>query len=793
MKKQQITLSRKKAMRKVVWMKAAFLLLMFVIALHGRAQNTDSKLISLELKEAPLGEALKQFSNVSGYKVNFPSEDVGAYRVSVSIHQLAPLAALQKILEGKPFEYEVKQHFITVRKVKPASPTRKVRNIEGRVVDEKGDPLPGANIRGIGSPFGAISDIKGNFTCKVMEETHTLEVSFVGMQTEKVSIKGRTHVNVIMHEDKQQLGDVVVTGYQRISRERSTASFGFIDSEQLTRQMHSDLASSLEGQIAGLRMNINPNNGDMSPILRGVGTFSPNVGTMPLIVVDDMPTDLTLSEINPYNVESITVLKDAAAASIYGALAANGVIVVTTKQAKKEGANVSINADWFITTKPNFKSLNLASTSEIIDYQTAVFDANVAEIGSASGYLSGFKSGYYNPLFQLYLDRENGDVSSDEVNATLNQWRNNDYYKEYRDNAWRTAVTQRYNVSVSQKAGNNNHYLSFNYETDNQRIISSKSNRISLYYKSNYAITSWMNVNAGVDVRMGRSDTPNTSYTGYAIQQRYERILDADGNRYTSPYVNVGNVSYNGSVVGGAEGVAPYKSFGFNVLDVLDESKTKSHDVSIRPFVSLQARFLKMFKYNFMYQYEWNKSKNEQFDSEDSYAIRMLHNSMVDTDGKAHLPQGGRYSQSEVESKRYTVRNQIDFDNSWKDHRVTAIAGLEFRENKIPKSTSQLFYGYDPQTLTSDQMNWQEFRDGVGTSALSGSRITLSGLPGTLKETRHRYASFYANAAYSFLSRYHLSGSIRWDQADLFGLDIRKQRHPLWSVGASWILSEESL
>ena len=137
MKKQQITLSRKKAMRKVVWMKAAFLLLMFVIALHGRAQNTDSKLISLELKEAPLGEALKQFSNVSGYKVNFPSEDVGAYRVSVSIHQLAPLAALQKILEGKPFEYEVKQHFITVRKVKPASPTRKVRNIEGRVVDEK--------------------------------------------------------------------------------------------------------------------------------------------------------------------------------------------------------------------------------------------------------------------------------------------------------------------------------------------------------------------------------------------------------------------------------------------------------------------------------------------------------------------------------------------------------------------------------------------------------------------------------------------------------------------------------
>ena len=94
-----------------------------------------------------------------------------------------------------------------------------------------------------------------------------------------------------------------MTGYQRISRERSTAAFGFVDSEQLNRQMHSDLASSLEGQVAGLRMNINSNTGDMSPILRGVGTFSHDVGTEPLIVVDDMPTNLRLSEINPYNVE----------------------------------------------------------------------------------------------------------------------------------------------------------------------------------------------------------------------------------------------------------------------------------------------------------------------------------------------------------------------------------------------------------------------------------------------------------------------------------------------------------
>ena len=133
MKKQQFTLSYKKATRRIVWMKTAFLLLMFVTALHGWAQSTDNKLISLELKEVSLGEALKQFSNVSGYKVNFPSEDVGPYRVSVSIRQQAPLSALQKILEGKPFEYEVNQHFITIRKVKTTSTgvVRKTRSVEG--------------------------------------------------------------------------------------------------------------------------------------------------------------------------------------------------------------------------------------------------------------------------------------------------------------------------------------------------------------------------------------------------------------------------------------------------------------------------------------------------------------------------------------------------------------------------------------------------------------------------------------------------------------------------------------
>src|SRR5574344_3106158 len=146
--------------------------------------------------------------------------------------------------------------------------------------------------------------------------------------------------------------------------------------------------------------------------------------------------------------------------------------------------------------------------------------------------------------------------------------------------------------------------------------------------------------------------------------------------------------------------------------------------------------------------------------------MRITHNSMIGTDGVSYLPTGGRFYQSEGNSNRYTIRNQVNFDKVWRNHNISAIVGMEFRENKSPRLIEQMMYGYDPQTLTSDRMDWEALYEGVGNSALSGSRITMSGLSTTQQEIRHRYASLYANASYSYRSRYNVSGSIRWDEAD---------------------------
>lgn len=753
--------------------------------------------ITVQIKQGNLNQAFQQIMKGSHIQLVYNTDvasNIHCKACSFQNQQVEDI--ITTLLKGTNLTYTYHNGIYTIQQ-KNAQRLRE-GFVAGQVLNESQEGIIGATVRVKGTKQGVATDMNGRFRLDHIRSNNgqvTLLISYIGKRDIEKTVRLNSSNIFTLEENSHLMSEVVVTGYQHISRERSTAAFGFVNSETLTRQMHSDLASSLEGKVAGLQMNLNPNTGDMTPVLRGVGTFSSEVGTSPLIVIDDMPTNMTLNDINPYNVESITVLKDAAAASIYGALAANGVIVITTKQGHQEKTAVDINADWFITTKPSFGNLRLASTSDIIDYQTAVFNDNVAEAGSIDNYLSSYRSGYYNPLFQLYKDQSTGKISQEEVNATLNQWRNNDYYKEYRDNAWRTSLHQRYNINISQKRGKSNHYASFSYEKEKGRIISESNDRFSLYYKSNYALTHWLTLKLGIDANLSHGNSANGSYTSYNLQQRYERILDANGNRYISPYVNVGGYAgsaYNGSIVSEYENSDPYKSFGFNVLDALYEGTTKTQDVSIRPFFNLQAKFLKMFTYNLMYQYEWNYGKSEQFDSVDSYQMRMTYNSMIDTDGTSHMPDGGRLYRTELGSRNYILRNQINFDKTWKDNTITAIAGLEFRENKIPMPILQLLYGYDPQTLASDIMNWQDFEDGVGTSALSGSTIKLNGLPNTLQETRHRYASFYTNANYSYKSRYNISGSLRWDQADLFGLDIRNQRHPLWSVGGSWTLSEES-
>ena len=674
------------------------------------------------------------------------------------------------------------------------------KTVTGTVTDSKGEPLYGVTVTAKNGKATAVTDLNGRYSLTVDDGT-VLVFRYIGMEPYQAAVRGVTKMDVKMNDQTTQLAETVVvsTGYQRLSRERSTAAFGFVDSTKLNRVMHKDIMSALEGQVAGLRMDINPNTGESNPILRGIGTFSSSVGTTPLIVVDDMATNLTLNEINPYDVESVTVLKDAAAASIYGALAANGVIVVTTKQGKTDKTTVNVNADWYISTKPSLDAMHYASTSDIIDYETNVYNARMASSGSYQTLFNQLANNYYSPLYQLYRDQAEGRISQTDVDQTLSQWRQNDYYSQYRDLAWRTAVTQRYNVSLSQKSKESNHFASFNYEHDKNRALNDNNDIFSIYLKSNFKLAKWLNIKLGIDTRFSNGQAANGAYTSYTLQERYAQIEDAQGNRVWSPNVNI--QGYGGSAVNvsrirtvqetGVEGLMP---FSFNVLESLDEGLTKSRNVRMRPFVNLEAKFLKWFRYNVMFQYEWAQTRSEQYDEPDTYMMRLTHNAFIDQSGQCLLPDGGRYKQQTNNSRRYTFRNQLSFDRSFLDakHNVNAIMGFELRENRSPRLIDQVMFGYNDTALTSVRMDWRSLAtDGWQSLVYNGTQRFSGGPAVSQQETFHRYASFYANVGYNYLYRYNLTGSIRWDEADLFGLDTKNQHHPLWSIGGGWNMSEE--
>lgn len=669
------------------------------------------------------------------------------------------------------------------------TPTKIMR---GYVCDETNAPMSGVVVRNLTTKRNVVTDRDGRFILPCRGAGDDITLTFIGKRTLEAKSELEGVVNFMMEDDESVLGDVVVTGYQTIKRTNATGSFGYVDSKKLTQQMHKDLLSSLEGQVAGLRFDINPNTGESNPILRGVGTLSTNVGTQPLIVIDNIPTSMTLDEINPYDVESVTVLKDAAASSIYGALAANGVIVISTKQGKENGVRVNVNADWFISTKPDFKSMHYAETGDVIDFQTEMYKAAVAKAGGEANYFT--TPNYYKPLFQLYRDQFEGVITDADVNQTLAKWRNVNYYDQFRDNMWRTALTQRYNVSMTSHTGRSNQYVSFNYEHSKDRMVNDNSNIFSLYFKSSFNLKKWMTLNTGIDMRMSKSSSPETSFTQESFDP-YTAICDDQGNPVALPYANYSGYAgsaVNGTVVNNFADHPSFRPFSFNPLEVLNENIENERRTRIRPFVSADIKFLDMFKYSFLYQYEWTDFKRELLSDKDSYMMRMTHNAMIDTNGVSHLPDGSRYNQFNSSSKRYTLRNQLSFDKTLEGgHTINAATGLEFRESHTPPTMEERIYGFNSQSLTGSRMDWETLATTGIESLLTGSTVKLASPSVTKTDVKHRYASYYITGNYSYNYKYNVSASIRWDEADLFGLDTREQKHPLWSVGAGWTLSEE--
>ena len=300
--------------------------------------SAQTRPVSIDVKDMQLSEILKSISAQSDYRFVYSNSAIRAdRRMTIKLSGTDISKVMDDLLKGTGITYTILDRQIALSPSglsgeKTEKPGKRSKTVRGKVTDSNGEALPGADVFVDGTTNGAVTDLDGNYTIIVPDDPNTVLVfNFIGMKQQKTEVGEKDKYDITLTMDTQYLEQVVVTGYQTLSRERSAGSFAMVEGAQIQDKgnAHGDIIRSLEGTVAGL--NVNTSAEGTSYLIRGVTSI--NSSTEPLYIVDGVPMskDQVTKMINPNDVSSVTFLKDATAASIWGAKAANGVMVLTTR------------------------------------------------------------------------------------------------------------------------------------------------------------------------------------------------------------------------------------------------------------------------------------------------------------------------------------------------------------------------------------------------------------------------------------------------------------------------------
>lgn len=337
--------------------------------------------ITLKENRISLKNVLKQIKSQTGYDFVYDSKVINDHEsVKLDLRNVELEEALKKIFKPLNLKYLIKNKIIFIEKATPTLIDRIISSfsaidVRGRVLDEQGNPLAGASVAVKGTTKAVITGANGEFLLKNVDESAILVISYIGLESQEIAIKGNTNPIVILKESAAQLAlvDVVSTGYQSLPKERATGSFSQIDNKTFNRQVSTDVISRLKGIAPSLYFDERLGNGTMNISIRGQSTIFGSA--KPLVVVDNFPFDGNLNNLNPNDVENITILKDAAAASIWGVRAGNGVIVITTKKGRfNQPLKIDFNSNITVGPKPDLFYQPSMNPTDFIDVEKMLFE-----------------------------------------------------------------------------------------------------------------------------------------------------------------------------------------------------------------------------------------------------------------------------------------------------------------------------------------------------------------------------------------------------------------------------------
>lgn len=748
------------------------------------AQTNPSEKITITVDKKPLGTVLEKLSKLYNYQFFYNASLLKGINVSVALQATDIHKAMDALLSGTGLQYTLKGKTIVITAIQKKAVAKTL--LIGRVTDSEGVVVPGVTVFTKDKSQGTVTDIDGRFSFpQPLEYGTLLTFSSIGMKPTHVVYSGEKTLQVVMTEDIQQLEAVIVTGFQTISRERSTGAATIVKKEYLDKIQAPNLSSKLEGITPGLTTY----GGQMS--IRGVSSFA--VNSTPLLVLDGQPvTGVSINELNPDDIETITVLKDAAATSLYGVRASNGVIVVSTKRGVSKKPNITVSANFYMDPLPSLDYQHYASPGDIIDYEREYMMNNPTYKDDPMKYFDNLNRPegpqYMSQVSRLYYELAKGNITEGELNKQLGALSKNDYRREYQKLMQQMKFKQDYNVSIMKGGDKSSFFFSGRYENEGSYTKHDRADKFTFYMKNELELTDWFKLTLGANTAIGNSRYSYADGLGPTTQMAYDALQNADG---TPAYVYPRNY-YLSQRLGETEGLM---AMGYNAMEESKNNNQTTNDLYWKLFAHADFKLLKGLDLGLKFQYEDRGQNGERYDEGDSYYMRELINTFASTNPKGgfiyNIPQGGRLGESHSRWSYLNFRAQFDYETTFAEkHDLTALLGGEIREDNYRGTSSERF-GYDDSRLTYKHVDWATLNQ-QGVIGQMSTNAMKRGENLSVGDSKHRYVSAYFNLGYSYDSRYALNGSVRVEQADLFGTDPKYRYRPLWSVGASWNVSNEA-
>ncbi len=667
----------------------------------------------------------------------------------------------------------------------------------GVVKDEQGMTLPGATVKVLETGKTFATDVNGRFSILIPKGA-SLQFSFVTMRPRQLKFQTNQDVAVVLKAYDVSLGEVVVTGYNRTTTRRTTGSIGSIKPEDIKGKPLESLDKLIQGKIAGVSVSsISGRPGEAAKIrIRGTNTITGN--SDPLWVVDGVPLQKDIPNIstrqvkagdfnsifsggiagiNPNDIASVTVLKDASAAAIYGSRAAGGVIVVTTKRGEAGKTKVNYATNWSVGMKPE-RSANLMNSEEKLAWEQKLWDEFSAE---------GFRSDSYYPVIGLTGMVRSGKgefagMTVQEKDAYLKQA--STVSTDWFDVLFRNSVSQSHYLSFSGGSDKSTHYLSMGYSSNNGLVKHTSYDRYNVNAKLSMTPHRKLSLGFIADMAYQASNSPSTSQNPFKyayFANPYEKLYNEDGSyRPDGTYFNLKQV--NG---GGYDVFTPPN--GINIMREINETSNVGKNFSGTVTLDLNYRISDDFKLVGLGSYSYTDNRSDNINGRYTNAA-WRDRLYFETTGSTRAY--GSITQASTNNSSYMLRGQLQFDKELSSkHAISALAGSEIRRQEA-KSIFEKRYGYDevtgnssipipPKPIGSEHV---DYNDLISYAAM------VDGLSGqTFVEDA--FVSFYASADYAFNKKYVASATARTDGSNNFGSN--QQFNPTWSLGAAWNIDQE--